>query len=111
MVVCCMGQAEVVLRKALDVVRCPVIRLSIQIRYGVFAARGDGLRQHNDGAVETHLYLKIALRTAVVGMRTRRRGYEGITDRAAWGCFACQQALLPCRGRRSTTRRNVESRK
>ena len=64
-------------------------------------AAGTLAGQHDDRAVQPHLDLQVALRSAVIGARSRRRGGERVGHRAAGGRFLRQQTRLrrPSRSR------------
>ena len=54
---------------------------------------GNGGGQHDDGAIQAHLDLQVALRSAVVGVSAGRDGDEGVGHRAAGRRLLRQQAL------------------
>ena len=53
-------------------------RREVLPRQPVVQAAGMVAGQHDDGAVQAHLDLQVALRAAVIGVRSGRRGREGV---------------------------------
>src|SRR5467141_1920558 len=58
------------------------------------AAAEDGRvgRQYNDCAVQAHFDLQVALRSTVIGVRSRRETTERVGHGAARSCLPCKQA-------------------
>ena len=86
-------------------VRQPEIRfwqvtgLPKQVGIRRIADGGHGGRQHDDGAVQAHLDLQVALGSAVIGACPRRRGRELVLHRSARRRLRRQQARHAARRR------------
>ena len=69
------------------------------------AVGGNGGREHNDGSIQAHLNLQVALRSAVIGVRTGRRRNKRVRHRTSWSRLPRQQP-----GHSAATRCHIEPR-
>src|SRR6516225_3451244 len=89
------------------------LRSRVQGVVAAVAVGRDGRWKDDDGPVQAHLDLEVALRPAVIRVRSRRGGSEGVSYAAAVNRLARQQPLLRSAGSggRWTTAGYIEARK
>src|SRR6266576_5467484 len=81
------------------------LRSSVLSREPRSAVGGSGGREHNDCSIQAHLNLQVALRSAVIGARTRRRRNKRVRHRASRSRLPRQQP-----GHSAATRCQIEAR-